>query len=106
LKLLEEVPLHIEDKPPKRLKHELQIEFDEDLCGYFAGLPLNRQYEHSARIPNSITVFRRGIWAKHLDEAGQFCLRELRRQIRITILHELAHYHGIEEDELEQLGYG
>jgi predicted Zn-dependent protease with MMP-like domain len=31
--------------------------------------------------------------------------RELEREIRITVLHELAHYFGIDEDRLEELGY-
>jgi len=106
LKLLDEVPLHVEDRPSKQLMSELQIEFSDELCGYFAGVPINQRYEYTSRIPNSITIFRSGIWASHLDETSRFCLRELRRQIRITILHELAHYHGIEEEELEEIGYG
>jgi predicted Zn-dependent protease with MMP-like domain len=36
----------------------------------------------------------------HVDEA------ELRRQIRITILHELGHHFGMTEDDLRELGYG
>jgi len=106
LKLLEEVPLHVEDRPPKQLRDELQIEFSDELCGCFTGVPINQTQDHADKVPNSVTIFRSGIWAKHLDEAGGVSIRELRRQIRITILHELAHYHGIEEEELEEMGYG
>jgi predicted Zn-dependent protease with MMP-like domain len=39
------------------------------------------------------------------DPSGEIDEAELRRQIRITILHELGHYHGLTEAELEELGY-
>ncbi|MDR3233965.1 MAG: metallopeptidase family protein [Planctomycetaceae bacterium] len=106
LKMLEEVPLHVEDRPSKQLMKTLQIEYDDELCGYFSGIPLDRKQEMNARLPNSVTIFRKGIVAESLDESGKVHRNELRRQIRITILHELAHYHGIGEEELEMLGYG
>jgi predicted Zn-dependent protease with MMP-like domain len=39
------------------------------------------------------------------DQDGRVNEAELRRQIRITVLHELGHHHGLDEDELERLGY-
>ena len=33
-------------------------------------------------------------------------VQELREQIRVTLLHELGHHHGLDEDDLEALGYG
>ena len=38
--------------------------------------------------------------------ASRVSKRRLREEIRITLLHELAHYHGLTEDELDELGYG
>jgi predicted Zn-dependent protease with MMP-like domain len=39
------------------------------------------------------------------DRHGRIDEQELRRQIRITVLHELGHYHGLDERELRELGY-
>jgi predicted Zn-dependent protease with MMP-like domain len=50
-------------------------------------------------LPATITIFRRPLERAFPDAA------ELREQIRITVLHELAHYFGIDEDRLEDLGY-
>ena len=43
--------------------------------------------------------------AASADDWGRVLRGRLRRQIRITILHELAHYHGLGEEELRELGY-
>jgi predicted Zn-dependent protease with MMP-like domain len=55
---------------------------------------------------NSITIFGRGIIAASRDEWGKVKRNSLRVQIRITILHELAHLHGMEDDEIAAIGYG
>ena len=50
--------------------------------------------------PDKITIFRRPL-VRAFPEP-----RELEQEIRITVLHELAHYFGIDEDRLDELGYG
>ena len=50
-------------------------------------------------LPDKITIFRRPLVETFSDPA------ELEAEIRITVLHELAHYFGIEEDRLGELGY-
>jgi predicted Zn-dependent protease with MMP-like domain len=104
--LLEEIPLHVEDYPSQRLMREMNIKDNEVLCGYFHGVSIDKIYEMSPQIPNTITLFRKGIYALAVDEQGHFSRTELRRQIRITILHELAHYLGISEEEIKEIGYG
>jgi predicted Zn-dependent protease with MMP-like domain len=106
LRLLDEVPLHIEDKPSRCLMKELHIETEDELCGIFQGIALSERNELNPRLPDSVTIFRKGILAQVAEEHGTISRKELRRQIRITILHEYAHLHGIDEDELEMLGYG
>ena len=107
LRLLEEVPLHVEDQPSERLMEELNITDTEDLCGYFCGTPFSEgtPYVQSVTLPNSVTIFRRGIVAEARDEEGKVSRSSLRRQIRITILHELAHLHGMDEEEIAEAGY-
>ena len=52
-----------------------------------------------------IHVFREGVLGMCSDRRGKIDEEELRRQIRITILHELGHHHGLTEEELESMGY-
>ena len=56
-------------------------------------------WESADYMPDKITIFRRPLVESFSDPA------ELEREIRITVLHELAHYFGIDEDRLEELGY-
>ena len=55
---------------------------------------------HSGTMPDVVTVYREGILAAATGPDGRVRTPELRRQIRITILHELAHHHGLNEEEL------
>jgi predicted Zn-dependent protease with MMP-like domain len=50
-------------------------------------------------MPDKVTIYRLPLEESFPDPA------ELEREIRITVLHELAHYFGIEEDRLSELGY-
>jgi predicted Zn-dependent protease with MMP-like domain len=51
-------------------------------------------------LPDKITIFERPLTRAFRDPA------RLRAEIRITVLHELAHYFGLDEREIEELGYG
>ncbi|MDR2441155.1 MAG: metallopeptidase family protein [Planctomycetaceae bacterium] len=104
--LLEEIPLHVEDRPSHRMIREMEVESDEELCGCFVGVALGEKYERNPQVPNMVILFRQGIYAQAVNEQGILSQEELRRQIRITILHELGHFHGLDETELDQLGYG
>jgi predicted Zn-dependent protease with MMP-like domain len=105
--LLEKVPLHVEDYPPDDVLREQGIEDPEELCGLFTGVPLTEQsMALSGTPPEVVTLYRLGLLAAAEDDDGRIAKRRLREEIRITILHELAHYHGLTEDELDQLGYG
>ena len=77
---LENVAVVIEEEDPE----------DPDLFGLWESAPY---------MPDKITIFRRPLEAS-------FSGAELEAEIRITVLHELAHYFGIDEDRLEELGYG
>jgi predicted Zn-dependent protease with MMP-like domain len=63
---------------------------DPDLFGLFQEEPY---------LPAKITIYRLPLEDSFPDP------RELEREIRITVLHELAHYFGIDEERLEELGY-
>jgi predicted Zn-dependent protease with MMP-like domain len=110
IKLLDEVPLHVEDYPSDETLARLGIAHRGNLCGLHTGMPLVERKVLPERSgwedPNTITIYREGIMNLASSRTGQLSERELLRQIRITVLHELGHYHGLNEDDLSELGYG
>jgi predicted Zn-dependent protease with MMP-like domain len=68
------------------------------ILGTFFGHP------HAERTPPGALPARVVIYKRPLEEAFPEPA-ELERQIRITVLHELAHYFGIDEDRIAELGY-
>ena len=105
--LIEKVPLHVEDYPSPATMAELGVRRRHHLCGLYTGIPLSkRSIHHSGTLPDVVTIYREGILSASGDARGRVRTDRLRRQIRITVLHELAHHHGLDEDELRELGYG
>jgi len=105
--LIEKVPLHVEDYPSDDVLNRTGIRRRSQLCGLYTGIPLTeRSVMQSGTLPDVVTIYREGILAAARRPDGRIATAELRRQIRITILHELAHHHGLGEDELRRLGYG
>ena len=56
-------------------------------------------WEADEFMPDKITIFRRPLVESFPDPV------ELEREIRITVLHELGHYFGLDEDQIRKLGY-
>ncbi|MDR1924639.1 MAG: metallopeptidase family protein [Planctomycetaceae bacterium] len=106
LRMFEEIPLHVEDYPSDEIMREKKLKYLDDLCGYFCGVPIDQRLHAQPKLPTTITIFRYGIFAMSTDKNGKFSRKELRRQIRITILHELAHFYGMTEREIKKIGYG
>jgi predicted Zn-dependent protease with MMP-like domain len=105
--LLEKVPLHVEDHPSEEVMDARGVEYLDDLCGLYTGIPLTeRSIEHSGTLPDVVTIFREGILTAASDPDGRIRGERLREEIRITILHELGHHHGLTEQDLRDLGYG
>jgi predicted Zn-dependent protease with MMP-like domain len=98
--LLAEAPVIVEDRPSAQLLRELDLCPEDLLCGLHTGTPLTeRSVEHSPELPETIHLFREGI----LELAGDWVL--LQREIRITLLHEIGHHFGLNENDLAELGY-
>jgi predicted Zn-dependent protease with MMP-like domain len=72
---------------------------DPDLFGLYEGVPLPERGDWAGSLPDRIRIFRRPLVETFPDPD------ELEAEIRITVLHEVAHYFGIDEDRLEDLGY-
>jgi len=103
----EEIPLVVEDHPSPEVMREMQLNSPDDLCGLHDGVPLTAGMRGDTfELPDQITIYRQGILSMACDAHGRIDPQELRRQIHITVLHELGHHFGLDEDQLEALGYG
>jgi predicted Zn-dependent protease with MMP-like domain len=104
--LLEEVPLIVEDHPSDEILDELECEYYDELCGLHDGISLTeRSVDNPPELPPQVHLFRLGILSLATDEHGRLDLQELHHQIRITLLHEIGHHFGLEEEDLRELGY-
>jgi predicted Zn-dependent protease with MMP-like domain len=105
--LLDKVALIVEDYPSRQVMEEMEVEYRDELCGLYTGIPLGEKHlETPPHLSDAVMIYREGIVATTADEEGRVTPEGLRKQIRITVLHELAHHHGMTEEELEELGYG
>jgi len=74
---------------------------DPDLFGLYEGIPLpERGSGGHGELPDRIAIYRIPLEESFGDP------QELEDEIRITVLHELAHYFGLDEDRIADLGYG
>ncbi|MBI5904553.1 MAG: metallopeptidase family protein [Deltaproteobacteria bacterium] len=97
---LANVAVVVEEWPPDWLLDELGVPPDETLYGFYHGVPLpERSFQDSGNLPDKISLYRGPL---EEDFPGR---DELAREIRITLLHEIGHYFGMDEEELSRLGY-
>lgn len=97
---LANVAVVVEDWPPDWLLDELGIPPEDTLYGFYHGVPLpERSVSLTGNLPDKISLYR-GPLEEDFPDPG-----ELGREIRMTLLHEIGHYFGMEEEELDRLGY-
>jgi predicted Zn-dependent protease with MMP-like domain len=97
-RMLDNVEIVVEDEPTAEQLGDHQD--GDELFGLYEGTPLTaRGSGYSLVLPDKITIFRRPIErACHTPE-------EMADEVRITVIHELAHHFGIEEDRIAELGW-
>jgi len=99
---MDNVVLTVKKRPSREMLEEMGYPPDEPLLGLYEGASLQ---EHSFFDPPHLhpdTIF---IFQEPLEEMCE-SLAELEREIEITVVHEVAHFLGIDEARLEELGYG
>jgi predicted Zn-dependent protease with MMP-like domain len=107
-RFLEEMPVVVEDLPSAAVLRELGMreEEAEELCGLHSGTAnTERSVEGMGELPSEIQLYRVGIVAEAGGWEGPDAPERVREQIRITLLHEIGHQLGLDEDDLEALGY-
>ena len=95
---LAEVAIVIEDEPSERQLIENGLGPDETLYGLYEGVPRTEWGADWAMVPNRISLFRLPLEEDFPDSA------ELEDEVRRTVVHELAHHLGIDDDRLDELG--
>jgi predicted Zn-dependent protease with MMP-like domain len=74
---------------------------DPDLFGLYTGVPLTeRGSGYAGSLPDTIEIYRRPLEEDFGDDPDL-----LEEEIRITVLHEIAHHFGIDDDRLDELGW-
>jgi len=93
-KALDDVVILVEDDPPPTQPH--------NILGLYEGVPLTSRDDGWAMgaLPDRITIFRNPILAQSRTRS------DVVREVAITVVHEIAHYYGITDDRLNELGWG
>lgn len=92
---LDNVQIVVADVPPADVDGREEI-----LLGLYEGVPRTERSDWAFQLPDRITLFRRPM---ELRAASR---DELAEVVRDTVVHELAHHFGIDDDRLDELGWG
>ncbi len=94
------VAIVVENAPSPAHLRRNQVPPGEALLGLYEGIPLTRRMAHYGNVvPDKITLFQAPI-----EAAAGYDPARVREQVKRTVLHEVAHYFGIDDDRLEELG--
>jgi predicted Zn-dependent protease with MMP-like domain len=95
---MKNLALVVEDEPGAELLEEMEIEPPDSLYGLYQGTPLpERTWGFGNTLPDRITLFQRPIEEDCEDED------EIRIVIGETLIHEVGHYFGLSEEEIEAI---
>ena len=88
----------VEDEPDAELLDELEIEPPDSLYGLYQGTPLpERSWGYGNVLPDRVTLFQKVI------EGDAGTDDEVRAAIGETLIHEVGHYFGLSEEEIEEI---
>lgn len=99
---MENVGVVIAETPDRELLESVGMDPDDPedtLFGLYEGTPLTERFHDDVLLPDTITVFRRPLleWCQSEEEVVD--------EVRVTVLHEIGHFFGMDEDRLDELGY-
>jgi predicted Zn-dependent protease with MMP-like domain len=95
---MKNLALVVEDEPSADLLDDMEIEPPDSLYGLYQGVPLpERAWAHGNHLPDKITIYQKPIEEDCDDED------EMRAVIGETLIHEVGHYFGLSEEEIEEI---
>lgn len=104
IKGLQNVAITYEDEPSPEQHKKLKLRGNQTLYGLYEGIPLTKRAAASSlfsgtpmTLPDKITIFKLPI----LRNAST--LDEIKEQVRHTLWHEIAHYYGLDHDQISRL---
>ncbi len=94
---MDNVEVVVEDEPPWEMVRQLAP--GGTLLGLYHGVPLTQRGYYDRMLPDKISIYRGPITrlARTPDR--------IREQVRRTVIHEIAHHFGIDDDRLHELGW-
>ncbi len=96
-KAIKNVALIYADEPTPKQREELRLQCNQTLFGLYEGVPLTRRGGHTNFAPDKITLFKNPMLS------SVSTVSELREQVRHTLWHEVAHYFGLDHDQIHKL---
>ena len=100
---IDNVAFLIEDEPSEEVRRTQRLQDGETLLGFYQGISIDRrggEYGLGMTLPDTITLYRLPILEEALDQGkGE---EAIRRTVRETIWHEVAHHFGFSEEEVEE----
>jgi len=96
---LRNVAVIVEDNPAEEMLEEMEIDEGDTLFGLYEGTPLTERGFEAPLHPDRIWIFQEPI-----EEACE-TEEEMKEEIKLTIVHEVAHFFGLDDEYLEDLGY-
>jgi predicted Zn-dependent protease with MMP-like domain len=95
---MKNLALVVEEEPSPDLLAEMDIEPPDSLYGLYQGTPLTeRRWDYGNALPDRITIYQKPIEEDCEDED------EIRAVIGETLIHEVGHYFGLSEEEIEEI---
>jgi len=100
LRHMDNIEVVVEDEPTDEEIRSAGMEPGDVLFGLYQGVPqTKRNTWYGNVLPDRIIIYQRPI------QAGSRDRREIRKEIRITLMHEIGHYFGLGEEEISEAGY-
>lgn len=94
---IKNVAILYEDVPTPAQREELALRNDQTLLGLYQGVPLSQRQGMIPTLPDKITLFKQPLCAHAATPS------ELKEEIKHTLWHEIAHYYGLNHDQIHNL---
>jgi predicted Zn-dependent protease with MMP-like domain len=85
------------DEPSEKQRIDLKLHCNQTLLGLYSGVPLPQRQGREPMVPDVITLFKLPLLAESTSEASLY------ENIRHTLWHEVAHYYGLDHDQIHKL---